>query len=209
MKNKFLLLLLISFIVMPSTGELTKIKDERAAVIKNKNAEGAKNKKNKATVIRKKTENKINRTAVKRKKSTKNIKRNARISAKNAKLNINARILFASKNIKKNKSAKSHLKSYEKELTGYLDYNDYKLLKSGSKKTKINATYKLKLARGGTVKITPVSSEDDRIKANVVWNVPGANAWSTTLNFKKGKRSIISGPKDKKGGMYLMSMEIK
>ena len=211
MKNKLLLLLLICLIAMPCVGELTINKNESAEVIKKKNAEAAKKKKNGTVVVknRTKTKSKKSRTSVKRKKSTENKNRNVYNVTKKVELNINARVLFASKNIKKNKSTKSHLKSYEKELTDYLDYNDYKLLKSGNKNIEINGTYKLKLARGGSVKITPLSSEDDRIKANVVWNVPGAKAWSTTLNFKKGKRSIISGPKDKKGRMYLMSMEIK
>ncbi len=101
------------------------------------------------------------------------------------------------------------MKKCEKDLTSYLDYNDYKLLTSGSKVTKIKSSYKIKFSNGRSVTITPVNDDNGKIKANVAWNVPGNRGWSKTLNFKKGKRSIISGPKDKKGGMYLMSLEIK
>ncbi len=124
------------------------------------------------------------------------------------KLNISARILFASKTVQKNKKSAAQLKKSEKELTGYLDYNDYKLIKSGSKTVKLKKSFKIRFSQGGFVKITPQSYENGRIRAKVVWHVPGKSAWSTTLNFKKGKRSIISGPKDKNGGMYLMSLEI-
>jgi len=127
---------------------------------------------------------------------------------KKIKLSISARILFASKTTQKNKKSTSRLKKSEKELTGYLDYNDYKLIKSGSKTVKLKKSFKIRFSQGGSVKITPQSYENGRIRAKVVWHVPGKSAWSTTLNFKKGKRSIISGPKDKNGGMYLMSLEI-
>ena len=127
---------------------------------------------------------------------------------KKIKLSISARVLFASKTVQKNKKSKSCLKNGEKELTGYLDYNDYKLIKSGSKTVKLKKSFKIRFSQGGSVKITPQSYENGRIRAKVVWHVPGKSAWSTTLNFKKGKRSMISGPKDKNGGMYLMSLEI-
>jgi len=127
---------------------------------------------------------------------------------KKIKLSISARILFASKTVRKNKKSTARLKKSEKELTGYLDYNDYKLIKSGSKAVKLKKSFKIRFSQGGSVKITPLSCDNRRIRAKVVWHVPGKNAWSTTLNFKKGKRSIISGPKDKNGGMYLMSLEI-
>ncbi len=206
MKNKLLLFLLMCLITMPCVGKITKIEDSNAALTKNKknNAVVTKKKKTNPVVIKKKKTS----TAITPKKITANKKRSAAIVAKNAKLNINARILFASQTTQKNKSANSQLENCEKELTGYLDYNDYKLLQSGSKTTKIKSSYKIKFSRGGSVKITPLSSNNGRIKAKVVWNVPGKKTWSKTLNFKKGKRSIISGPKDKKGGMYLMSMEI-
>ncbi len=104
MKNKLLLLLLICLIAMPCVGELTKNKVERAEVIKKKNAEAAKNKKNGTVVVknRTKTKTKKSRTSVKRKKSTENKNRNVYNVTKKVELNINARVLFASKNISKN-----------------------------------------------------------------------------------------------------------
>jgi len=143
------------------------------------------------------------------KKTTKQKNDKSTVTTRNVTLNINARVLMARKTKgDKNKGNSSRLEKCEKDLTSYLDYNDYKLLKSGSKATKIKSSYKIKFSNGRSVTITPVSDDNGKIKAQVAWNVPGSRAWSKTLNFKKGKRSIISGPKSKKGGMYLMSMEI-
>ena len=150
--------------------------------------------------------NEATKAAVKKEKESKRVSNLTK--PKKIKLSISARILFASKITQKNKKSASQLKNGEKELTGYLDYNDYKLLKSGSKTVKLKKSFKIKFSRSGSVKITPLTSENGRIRAKVVWHVPGKSAWSTTLNFRKGKRSIISGPKDKNGGMYLMSLEI-
>ena len=121
------------------------------------------------------------------------------------KFNISARILLASKN--KSKHSAAHLNSSEKELTAYLDYKNYTLLKSESKSVVVNKQFKIRFATGGSVKIIPLSNHSGKIKAKVVWNVPGQRTWSTTLNFRLGKRSIISGPKKKDGGMYIMSLE--
>ena len=144
------------------------------------------------------------------KKTIKQKNNRSTVTTKNVTLNINARVLIARKTKgEKKKKSSSRLNKCEKDLTSYLDYNDYKLLTSGSKATKIKSSYKIKFSNGRSVTITPVNDDNGKIKANVAWNVPGNRRWSKTLNFKKGKRSIISGPKDKKGGMYLMSLEIK
>jgi len=66
---------------------------------------------------------------------------------KKIKLSISARVLFASKTTQKNKKSASQLKNGEKELTGYLDYNDYKVLKSGSKTVKLKKSFKRKAVR--------------------------------------------------------------
>jgi len=137
-------------------------------------------------------------------------KKTTTAAAKNVTLNINARILVARKTKNgKNKTANARLKKCEKELTSFLDYNDYKVVKTGSKSTKLKSSFKINFSKGRSVSITPISNDNGRIKSRVIWNIPGKKGWSTTLNFKQGKRSIVSGPKDNNGAMYLMSLEIK
>jgi len=144
-------------------------------------------------------------------KSVKPVKKNGiptktSVKEKKIKLNVTAKIILAVKT--KGKSSSVGLDGSEKDLTSYLDYNNYQVLKSQSKTLKLKKSFKVRFAQGASVKITPLSENEGRVKVKVVWSIPGQRSWTTTLNFKCGKRSIISGPKKKKGGMYIMSLLI-
>lgn len=129
-----------------------------------------------------------------------------RPAAKNFKLNVRA---LAAGNAAKEKTGSAQLKPCEKELTSYLNYKDYKVLKSGSSVNKPNESYKIRYDKKTTLTITPLSEDQERVRVRVQWDTKGEPKLSKELYFKRGKRSIISGPRERDGGMYLMSLEIQ
>jgi len=106
---------------------------------------------------------------------------------------------------------KTQLTEKEKELTLFLAYRDYRLLKENKQSVPVNKAVTVKFADDKSVRITPLSESSDRIKLMIEWKIPGEeeNRWRKLLFFRKNYRALVGGPKIDGGGMYLLSLDIK
>jgi len=125
---------------------------------------------------------------------------------------IDARILISGEAArKKGKTGFSQLNSSEKELTAFLGYRDYRLVKKSGDKVKQGKKCIITFDKKKSVTVTPLSESPDRVKLAIEWKIPGEEKqrWKKLLYFKRNHRSLIGGPHIDGGGMYLLSLEIQ
>jgi hypothetical protein len=131
---------------------------------------------------------------------------------KNEDYHIDARIFISGEAArKKGKTGFSQLKNNEKELTAFLGYRDYRLIKESEKTIKIGNQYVINIDKTKSVTVTPLSESPARVKLAIEWKIPGEEIqrWKKLLYFKRNHRSLIGGPHIEGGGMYLLSLEIQ
>jgi len=88
-------------------------------------------------------------------------------------------------------------------------YNNYKLLTSEEKSVSLNQKYVVNFNKNSSLIIIPQKGKAGRLKIKLQWCLPGKKKWEKTLFFKKNSKTLIGGPKFKKEGNYLLSLEIK
>ena len=106
---------------------------------------------------------------------------------------------------------KDQLSEKEKELTLFLAYRDYLLMKKKQQTVVKDQAVSVVFAENKSVRITPLSESAERIKLMIEWKIPGEedNRWRKLLYFRKKYRSLVGGPKIDGGGMYLLSLEVQ
>lgn len=119
---------------------------------------------------------------------------------------INARVLAAGEAAKGKKA--TQLKPAEKEMANMLSYKNFAAVASGSKSVTLGTTYTLTFSGRNTVKVTPLSVEENRIKVKIVWHIKGAKPWKKTLQFTSGNTSMVGGPPAPQGGTFILSLTI-
>ena len=123
---------------------------------------------------------------------------------------INARVFIAGSQAKKQGApGMSQLTKKEKASASYLPYNNYKLLTSKEKSVSLNQKYVVNFNKNSSLIIIPQKGKTGRLKIRLQWCLPGKKKWEKTLFFKKNSKTLIGGPKFKKEGNYLLSLEIK
>ena len=123
---------------------------------------------------------------------------------------IHARVFLAGPQAKKlGAKGMTQLTKKEKASASYLPYNNYKLLTATEKTVLLNQQSVIQFNKNSSLIIIPKKGKAGRLKIKLRWRLPGKKAWEKTLFFKKNSKSLIGGPASKKGGSYLLSLEIK